>query len=101
MNCEEYTNLFSGHLDGQNSQAEEQALQAHLDVCPRCRALLNELEQTDRLVAEVPAPPENLTAAIMTKVRVKCAARSRCTVISCPQRRWPPPQFWRWPFSVR
>ena len=71
MNCEEYTDLFSGHLDGQNSQAEEQALQAHLDVCPRCRALLNELEQTDRLVAEVPAPPENLTAAIMTKVRVK------------------------------
>lgn len=71
MNCEEYTDLISGHLDGQNSQAEEQALQAHLEACPHCRALLNDLEQTDRLLAEVPAPPANLTAEIMKKVRAK------------------------------
>lgn len=71
MNCEEYTNLLSGHLDGQNTQAEEQALQAHLDECPQCRALLNELERNDRLLSEVPAPPEALTAEIMKKVRAK------------------------------
>lgn len=71
MNCELYYSLLSGHIDGVNTEEEEAKLQEHLAVCPACRTLLQELEQTDALLAQTPAPPADLTARIMKQIPKK------------------------------
>lgn len=58
MNCDVFRILISGHMDGANSKIEEKRLQEHLKGCRSCRALLEEYERNDRLLSEVPSPPE-------------------------------------------
>lgn len=41
--CSAYLNLISARLDGELSVKDEELLQAHLDHCPACRALLADL----------------------------------------------------------
>ena len=55
-------------MDGANSEIEEKRLQEHLKGCRSCRALLEEYERNDRLLSEVPSPPENLTGRIMRAI---------------------------------
>ena len=68
MNCDVFRILISGHMDGANSEIEEKRLQEHLKGCRSCRALLAEDERNDRLLSEVPSPPENLTGRIMREI---------------------------------
>ena len=68
MNCDVFRILISGHMDGANSEIEEKRLQEHLKGCRFCRALLEEYERNDRLLSEVPSPPENLTGRIMREI---------------------------------
>ena len=68
MNCDVFRILISGHMDGANSEIEEKRLQEHLKGCRFCRALLEEYERNDRLLSEVPSPPENLTGRIMQEI---------------------------------
>ena len=68
MNCDVFRILISGHMDGANSEIEEKRLQEHLKGCRSCRALLEEYERNDRLLSEVPSPPENLTGRIMREI---------------------------------
>ena len=68
MNCDVFRILISGHMDGANSEIEEKRLQEHLKGCRSCRALLEEYERNDRLLSEVPSPPENLTGRIMQEI---------------------------------
>ena len=42
-NCAAYVDLISARLDGELSVKDEELLQAHLDHCPACRALLADL----------------------------------------------------------
>ncbi len=69
MSCNEYNELLSGHIDGENSEAEEQKLQEHLESCSACRELLEQLQQADAALRESKAvPPEDMTARIMAQV---------------------------------
>ncbi len=46
--------LLSAYLDGELSAAERRTVEAHLGTCDRCRALLADLRQVKKLVAELP-----------------------------------------------
>ena len=78
MTCELAFDYISAHIDGQNTPEEEAALQAHLSVCPLCRATLEAMTgieaQTRQLAEE--APPE-LKPRIMEAVRKDAAKRER------------------------
>lgn len=70
MTCEDALALLSGHLDGENTQEEEQALLAHLQVCDACRALFSAFEEADAGVLALRAePPQGLREQIMEQVR--------------------------------
>ena len=71
MDCDFYYSLLSAHIDGENSEAEEAQLQEHLAVCPHCRALLRQWEQTDSLLVQTPAPPADLTVRILKQLPKK------------------------------
>lgn len=76
MHCKSYIALLSGHLDGCNSEAEEASLQAHLAVCPACRARLADYRRQDEalhalLQAEV---PEGFAARVMQAIPPRAAA---------------------------
>ena len=66
MSHEIYEALISARLDGELSPEEEAGLEAHLAVCPRCRAAKSELEAVHRLLLdEAAVPPPGLTERIM------------------------------------
>lgn len=70
VNCDVFITYISGHIDGTNSPAEERRLQKHLKKCPRCRALLDAMEQVDLNLRQAQQePPADLTARIMSQVR--------------------------------
>lgn len=79
MNCEEALELLSARLDGELPPEEAERLQAHLAVCPACRAVeaaygaLN-----DDLAALAEEPPAALCENVMAAVRrERQTARSR------------------------
>ncbi len=71
MNCEDIKEaLLSGHLDQANTPEEEAALQAHLETCPNCRAILETYQEIDRkLAAMAVEPPEALRRGVMARVK--------------------------------
>ncbi len=70
MNCDFDITLISGHLDGENTQAEDERLLAHLETCAHCRELLAIMQENDaRLKEETVQPPLDLTNRIMQQVR--------------------------------
>lgn len=69
MVCEEALELLSGHLDGANTEEEEQRLRAHLETCAHCRELLAAFAAVDGAVADLEAdPPPQLRQNIMAAV---------------------------------
>ncbi len=69
MVCEEALELLSGHLDGANTEEEEQRLRAHLETCAHCRELLAAFAAVDGAVADLEAdPPPRLRQNIMAAV---------------------------------
>ncbi|MBE6985700.1 MAG: hypothetical protein E7434_08885 [Ruminococcaceae bacterium] len=70
MNCDDYISLFSGHLDGVNTTAEEELLQAHINTCEECRVLLSAMKKNDALLKDSKLqPPADLSQRIMQQVR--------------------------------
>ena len=53
MRCEDALLLISGHIDGENTQLEEQMLQEHLADCEACRAILQAWEEVDLGIASL------------------------------------------------
>jgi predicted anti-sigma-YlaC factor YlaD len=43
MSCDEFNRLASGYLDGELSEDQRRAFEAHLDACDRCRRDLADL----------------------------------------------------------
>lgn len=78
MSCEQYLELISGHIDGENSEAQERALQAHLEHCAHCRALLESYRQMEQGIAALTQEvPEGFAAGVLERLPVKRAARRR------------------------
>ena len=78
MSCEEILPLIHGHLDGINTEAEEQQLQAHLQTCPACQSLLSMYEQIDAQVQQLEVEaPEQLASGVMYKIGLEKNGRKR------------------------
>lgn len=83
MDCEPMLELLSASLDGELTPAEEALLRAHLDACPACRALREELAGLRGACGgpEV-LPPAQLKARILANLPPQRAAKTH------PWRRW-------------
>ena len=69
MTCETALLLISGHIDGVNTDAEEQALQAHLSECADCRAILAAYESAEAGLTELEvSPPEGFARGVMYRI---------------------------------
>lgn len=70
MNCKDYILLMSGHIDGLNTQKEEKTLKAHLDSCPQCRKMLEDMKANDAILYSDPlTPPDSIRKNVMSAVR--------------------------------
>ncbi len=75
--CDEALDLISARLDGALSAGEEAALEAHLALCPACRALLADLEELHGVLPELwTEPPADLTDRVMDRIRTEPSAAS-------------------------
>lgn len=83
MDCGSMLELLSASLDGELTPAEEELLRAHLDACPACRALREELAGVRGACGgpEV-LPPAQLKARILENLPPQRAAKAH------PWRRW-------------
>lgn len=71
MACEHYYELISAQLDRELTREEEQELNAHLEQCPSCRALAEQLaglHEDFSALEEVPAP-EGFVQGVMERIR--------------------------------
>lgn len=69
MDCEQVLEAVSAALDGELSPTEEAQLEAHLAVCPACRALAEELSALNAALEEQePAPPQWLADRVMERI---------------------------------
>ncbi len=76
MKCEDVLLLISGHIDGENTAEEEQALQAHLSVCEECRRVLQAFEEVDAgLIQTKETAPESLCADVMAEIKKETAKK--------------------------
>ncbi len=68
--CDEYIELISAAIDGALSPAETERLNAHLALCPECKALFEELTAIHTALGDLPPveTPADLTHRIMAAV---------------------------------
>src|SRR5918998_2328309 len=100
MNCEETHRAFSPYLDGELTREECEALDSHLDVCPVCRA---HMEQTREVVrglslVERPSAPAKLRASISHALAAERAARDARPTVSGRLAHWLQPHLM--PYTV-
>lgn len=70
MTCEEAWILISGHLDHENTQAEEAQLREHLEHCAQCRQWMDAMECCDHVIrASAAEPPDALFTNVMAAVQ--------------------------------
>lgn len=78
MTCDKALELMSAALDGELTNEEAAALQAHLDECPDCRAAYAQLRDMDLFLKETEQePPAALHTNVMRAVRREKAASKR------------------------
>lgn len=69
MDCEQALEAVSAALDGELSQSAWVELEAHLSVCPQCRALAEDLRALSATLEEAEAvPPPGLSARVMERI---------------------------------
>jgi anti-sigma factor (TIGR02949 family) len=84
--CERNLDRISAFLDGELDAAETAELQRHLEACPSCRALQEDLMAVRAgLAEEMPELPEGLHEKIMDAVR---AERKKPVGAAALRRRW-------------
>lgn len=75
MECNTYREQMSLWIDDQLNQDQIQRIEAHVAVCPACRATLDAFQQVDRLFSSIPmmSPVPGFSA----RFQVRLAARRR------------------------
>lgn len=67
--CESYIADMNLSIDGLLDEAEEQELQAHLAVCPKCRSLYQSYQDINAAILEAEVePPKGLSHSVMEKI---------------------------------
>ena len=67
--CEDYIADMNLSIDGLLTPEEEQALQAHLAVCPKCRSLYQSYRDIQAAIDEAEVePPKGLAHSVMTQI---------------------------------
>ena len=79
MTCEQYTMLLSQRMDGELTLAQAKELEAHLAVCPLCRALAEELSALTASLRDLDEmeAPEGFVDNVMACVRAEQPARPK------------------------
>jgi predicted anti-sigma-YlaC factor YlaD len=86
MRCEECREAVSARLDGEASELDAAAADAHLVGCAECRAFARSASALHRSLRVRPAEPvPDLTAAILAKVPAPSGSRGRVATA----REWP------------
>ncbi|MFO7956435.1 MAG: zf-HC2 domain-containing protein [Candidatus Brocadiia bacterium] len=75
MNCENVKERLGTLLDGELDAAEEAAVRAHVEACPRCAAELDELESLNQLLGALPAHEGNADFAVRVRRRAEKEAK--------------------------
>ena len=76
--CAYFGTQISGYLDGMLSQAETEALQAHLEHCPECRALWESFRDISEAFDTLEtAPPARFSEAVLAAVKEQAAEAKR------------------------
>lgn len=73
MNCDKYLDLISARLDGELTAQEEADLTAHLQTCPACRAIAEDitgLHSALSSMGEADTPPE-LSQTVMANIKAE------------------------------
>jgi hypothetical protein len=70
MVCEQVRNELSAYLDGELAPPEAAAVRDHVDACPECREVLEELRATIDLVGGLPCcgAPKHLAADVQREI---------------------------------
>ncbi len=70
MVCEQVRNELSAYLDGELAPPEAAAVRDHVDACPACREVLEELRATIDLVGGLPCcgAPKHLAADVQREI---------------------------------
>lgn len=68
--CDEYVELIGAAIDGALSPQEQARLEEHLNTCPACKALYDDLDRVHQALLELPPVevPEGLTDRILETV---------------------------------
>ena len=76
MDCKTVRNLLVPYLDGELAPAQVAWIEAHLDTCPDCRAVLADLSAQGRLLEALPPPamPPDLAAGLWTRMDAALAS---------------------------
>lgn len=78
MSCDKYLDLISARLDAPLSPEDEAALTAHLNACPQCRAIADDLANIHTALSGAAAvPPAELAEGVMKSIRTQRTARRR------------------------
>jgi anti-sigma factor RsiW len=75
MNCENVTERLGALLDGELDAAEEAAVRAHVEDCPRCAAELDELESLNQLLGALAAHEGDADFAVRVRRRAEKKAK--------------------------
>ena len=87
MNCDEISQLLSARLDGELTEEETAALEAHLAACPECRALSQQLEALRGAFSRLEdvSAPEGFARRVMEQISPEA---EQPKVIPLFRRRW-------------
>lgn len=89
--CEEALSLLSLQLDGALSPSEEQVLTAHLNHCPHCRQVAEDLQAIHTAMpTEVPCP-QGLHQRMMEAIEADAQTNNQPQLVALPQKqhnRW-------------
>lgn len=90
MNCEDATNLIVARIDGELSDADRTALDAHLATCAACLAVADELSAQHADLRRAFAPHRAATTAVADRVirRFNAEGLPAATGYSRPQTSW-------------
>jgi predicted anti-sigma-YlaC factor YlaD len=69
LKCRDVTELATGYMEGELSLRARLAMRLHLKLCSMCRAYLDQLAKTKRLlhISRPPPPADELEAQVIAR----------------------------------